>query len=291
MSRVYGHYDEAMLPLAPPAPALIAADIDGTFVDDGGNIPARNLMAIERAHASGLDFCLVTARPPRWLARFRGLSAGAIYAANGAYILDAATGEILEDRGFSTDEVRLLARRLAPIPGLALSAETATGFVREREFPSAPAAGERDHDSDASFTPLRDISCGAGKILAVSSALPAEDFYREVRARIEGLAELHISTSDGLAELSPLGISKAAALDHACRTRDIAHAQIWAVGDMPNDLPMLSAAGVGIAVRNAHPDVLAHADAIAPANSDAAVAHVIDTALKARALARTTLGT
>ncbi|SHX01373.1 phosphatase yitU [Mycobacteroides abscessus subsp. abscessus] len=291
MTRVYGHYDEAMLPLSPPAPALIAADIDGTFVDDKGAIPPKNLDALQRAHENGLDFCLVTARPPRWLTRFQGLSAGAIYAANGAYILDAATGAILEDRGFSISEVRAVARALAPVSGIALSAETVEGFVRERAFPSAPAAGERDRESDATFTLLSEISCGAGKILAVSSLLDTEEFYREVRSRIEGLAELHVSTSDGLAELGPIGISKATALAHACHARRIAPAQVWAVGDMPNDLPMLNAAGVGIAVRNAHPDLHAHADALAPANTDAGVAHVIDAALRARALARTTLGT
>ncbi len=289
MTRVYGHYDEAMLPLSPPAPALIATDIDGTFVDDDGAIPSKNLEALVRAHEGGLDFCLVTARPPRWLTRFRGLSAGAIYAANGAYVLDAATGAMLEDRGFSMRDVHEVARALAPVSGIAFSAETSGGFVRERAFPSAPAAGERDRESDATFTPLREISCGAGKILAVSNALGTEDFYREVRERIEGLAELHVSTSDGLAELSPLGISKATAIAHACHVREITPAQVWAVGDMPNDLPMLGAAGVGLAVRNGHPDLHAHADALAPANTDAGVAHVIDAALRARALARTTL--
>lgn len=290
MTRVYGHYDEAMLPLRPPAPALVAVDIDGTFVDDEGEIPARNLDAVARAHEDGLDFCLVTARPPRWLTRFRGLSTGAIYAANGAYVLDAATGELLEDRGFTMSEVREVARALDPIPGIAFSAETAEGYVREQAFASAPAAGERDRESDATFTPLREISCGAGKILAVSNALGTEDFYREVRERIEGLAELHVSTSDGLAELSPLGISKATAIAHACHVREITPAQVWAVGDMPNDLPMLSVAGVGLAVRNAQPELRAHAAALAPANTDAGVAHVIDAALRARALARTTLG-
>ncbi len=49
-----------------------------------------------------------------------------------------------------------------------------------------------------------------------------------------------------------------------------------AFGDMPNDLPMLRWAGYGVAVANAHPQVLAAADEITAANDEAGVARVLE---------------
>jgi hydroxymethylpyrimidine pyrophosphatase-like HAD family hydrolase len=52
-----------------------------------------------------------------------------------------------------------------------------------------------------------------------------------------------------------------------------------AVGDMPNDVPMLEWAGRAYAVANAHPSVLAVADDVLPSNDDDGVASLIDSLL------------
>jgi hydroxymethylpyrimidine pyrophosphatase-like HAD family hydrolase len=48
-----------------------------------------------------------------------------------------------------------------------------------------------------------------------------------------------------------------------------------AFGDMPNDVPMLRWAGLGVAMGNAHPDALAVADEVAPPNTEDGVAQVL----------------
>lgn len=83
---------------------------------------------------------------------------------------------------------------------------------------------------------------------------------------------LAYSGAFGLAEINPAGVSKAVALERWSTERRISAAEVWAFGDMPNDLPMIEWAGRGFAVANAHPDVLAAADAIAPSNDDDGVA-------------------
>jgi hydroxymethylpyrimidine pyrophosphatase-like HAD family hydrolase len=45
---------------------------------------------------------------------------------------------------------------------------------------------------------------------------------------------------------------------------------------MPNDLPMLTWAGHGVAVANAHPDVRAAADEVTATNDEAGVALVLE---------------
>ena len=63
----------------------------------------------------------------------------------------------------------------------------------------------------------------------------------------------------GLAEINAAGVTKAAVLADWCAERGIGPEDVWAFGDMPNDLPMLAWAGTSYAMANAHPDVLATA--------------------------------
>ncbi len=79
----------------------------------------------------------------------------------------------------------------------------------------------------------------------------------------------------GLVEISAAGVDKASALAWLCASDGIAPGEVIAFGDMPNDLPMLRWAGRGVAVANAHPDVLAGADEIARSNEEDGVAHII----------------
>ena len=51
-------------------------------------------------------------------------------------------------------------------------------------------------------------------------------------------------------------VSKATGLASLAAHHGIAREEIIAIGDMPNDLPMLTWAGRGLAVGNAHPRVL-----------------------------------
>jgi hydroxymethylpyrimidine pyrophosphatase-like HAD family hydrolase len=49
---------------------------------------------------------------------------------------------------------------------------------------------------------------------------------------------------------------------------------------MPNDLPMIRSAGHGVAVANAHADVLAAADEITASNAEDGVAQVLERLLE-----------
>ena len=56
----------------------------------------------------------------------------------------------------------------------------------------------------------------------------------------------------------------------------ITAADVVAFGDMPNDVPMLRWAGLGVAMGNAHPDAMAAADEVTAANTDDGVARVLE---------------
>ena len=78
---------------------------------------------------------------------------------------------------------------------------------------------------------------------------------------------------------APSGVSKASGLASLCALLGLTAAEVIAFGDMPNDVPMLSFAGRGVAVSNAHPEVLAAADDVTASNEDDGVARVIEALL------------
>jgi len=77
-------------------------------------------------------------------------------------------------------------------------------------------------------------------------------------------------------EVMAPGVSKASMLQDYCATLGIAAAEVIAFGDMPNDLPMLHWAGCGVAVANAHPEVLAAADLVTRSNDADGVALALE---------------
>ncbi len=107
----------------------------------------------------------------------------------------------------------------------------------------------------------------------------AEEQFLVAVGRVVGTRGIvSYSGADGLAEISAPGVTKAAALAAWCRRLHVAAADVWAFGDMPNDLPMLTWAGTSFAVANAHPDVLAMADHTCPSNDEDGVAQVLESA-------------
>jgi hydroxymethylpyrimidine pyrophosphatase-like HAD family hydrolase len=86
-----------------------------------------------------------------------------------------------------------------------------------------------------------------------------------------------------LLEISAAGVTKASTLALLCDELGIAADEVVGVGDMPNDLPMLTWAGTSYAMANAHPTVRATADHVAASNDDDGVAGVIEGLLDSRA--------
>jgi hypothetical protein len=88
--------------------------------------------------------------------------------------------------------------------------------------------------------------------------------------------DITFSTGYGLIELSAPGVTKGTGLARLAGELSVAPADVLAVGDMPNDLPMLRWAGHGVAMANAHPAVLEAADEITASNSEDGLALVLE---------------
>jgi len=254
-------------------PRLVATDLDGTLLRSDGTVSERTVRVWNALPDIGIETVIVTARPPRWLHQLEHVVGprGIALCGNGAFVYEVAARRVLADHVFESRVLLEIVEDLrAAIPGIALAAERSDGPYLEHHWPDPH--GDADDDG-ARRGSGADIAEGrVGKLLGLAGHVPLEQFLASVEAVVADRGHLHYSGAHGLAEINPLGVTKATALADWCGRLGIDAADVWAFGDMPNDLPMLQWAGQGWAVANGHPDVLVTADAIAPSNDEDGVA-------------------
>ncbi|KZS66070.1 MAG: Cof-type HAD-IIB family hydrolase [Mycobacterium pseudokansasii] len=267
----------------PGPPALIACDVDGTLLDDDETVTARTRAAVRAAVAGGATFILATGRPPRWVrpvVEALGFAPMAV-CANGAVIYDPATDRVVSAHTLSVDALAALAeiaRRVIPGSGLAVERigdrahDTATP-----QFVSSPGYEHAWLNPDHTEVSIEDLlSAPAIKLLIRKTGATSAEMAARLAKHLGSEGEITYSTNNGLVEVVPLGISKATGVAEIGRPLGIAEADVVAFGDMPNDVPMLLRAGLGVAMGNAHPDARAAANEVTAPNTDDGVARVLE---------------
>ncbi|WP_349270487.1 haloacid dehalogenase [Mycolicibacterium parafortuitum] len=264
-------------------PLLIATDVDGTLIDDDENVTARTRSVVRAAVDAGTRFVLATGRPPRWVQPIvdqLGFAPMAV-CANGAVIYDPATDRIVSARTLSTDQLAELAEiATRVIPGAGLAVERVGQSAHDAATPQFVSSPGYEHawlNPDNTEVSIEDLlSAPAVKLLIRKAGARSADMA-EVLARHVGLeGDLTYSTNNGLIEVVPLGVSKATGIDEVARPLGIEAADIVTFGDMPNDIPMLGWAGLGVAMGNAHPEAIAAADEVTVTNAEDGVARVLE---------------
>lgn len=97
-----------------------------------------------------------------------------------------------------------------------------------------------------------------------------------IREELLGWGELEITASAPVnVEISVKGITKESGVRVVCRLLGVEMAQVLAVGDSENDISMLRAAGLGVAMGNAEEQVKAIADAVTASNNEDGVAKAV----------------
>lgn len=259
----------------PPARAVLATDLDGTLLRDDGTVSERTRQALRRANSHGVRVVFITGRPPMFVASIRRDSghAGTIICANGAVWLDGTAGEPVRVESFASAVVPDLWRRLAQeVP----EGEFRT-MVHRSGDPGRRVIGSGDGYADE-IAALLDEGWVAYKLALVGTRWHTFDGLMEQASTAVGdQCEVTFSTRDlPLIELGPRGVTKGSALRRYAQSLGVDDEHVHAVGDMPNDVPMMGAAGRSYAVANAHEELHRVVDEVLPSNTDDGVAHLID---------------
>ncbi|WP_159403672.1 HAD family hydrolase [Streptomyces sp. NRRL S-646] len=260
---------------APDRAQLVCTDLDGTLLNSAGAVGPVTRKALTEAAACRVPVVCVTGRPLRdalVVGRELG-SGGLVGCSNGAVMAEIPSGRVLMCRGFSADRAGFVLQQLrGRLPDIVLGVDTLRGLFLEEDFAAlVPHCWRHDVVINAGSSLASDDR--VVKILAVHPTVPART-----------LADLLIQPSDALTgtcstphflEMSPNGVDKGASLRWLANHHRLRLTATVAVGDMPNDLPMLRAAGLAAAVSNAHRDVRRAADLILPSNDEEGVADLI----------------
>jgi Cof subfamily protein (haloacid dehalogenase superfamily) len=267
----------------PRIPALVACDVDGTLFNDDEIITPRTRAAVRAAVDAGAQFVVATGRPPRWIRPVvdeLGFTPIAV-CANGAVVYDPATDRVVSARTLPVDTLGELAEIAARvIPGAGLAVERIGARAHDTATPQFVSSPGYEHawlNPDNTEVSIADLlSAPAIKLLIRKAGARSSDMAAELAKHVGIQGDITYSTNNGLVEIVPLGISKATGVEEIARPLGISRDEVLAFGDMPNDLPMLLWAGHGVAMGNAHPDVLAAADEVTAPNSDDGVGRVLE---------------
>jgi hypothetical protein len=267
---------------------MLASDLDGTLVRSDGSISAASSAALQRATAAGLLVAFVTGRPPRWLHQVADQTGhtGVAVAANGAVLYDLRTETVVREHVLPKDVLTTITAELrAAFPEVRFGLEYGMSFGYEpgyrHDWEISPSHDRRGRPlPPPTIAELRElIEQPAVKLLAKDRAAEAYEFMLSAAQIIGERATVTTSSQHGLLEIAAAGVTKASGLAELAAAHGMGADDVVAVGDMPNDVPMLDWAGRAYAVANAHPSVLAAADEVLPSNDDDGVAKLIDSLL------------
>ncbi|AVH21386.1 Cof-type HAD-IIB family hydrolase [Nocardia cyriacigeorgica] len=266
-----------------PKPELVASDVDGTLIDPEERVTARTKAAVGAVVADGVPFVLATGRPPRWIGPVvDGLGfAPLCVCGNGAVIYDSAADRVLTSRTLDIETLGWIADLAEEVlPGCGLAAERVGASAHDAVTPQFVSSPEYEHawlnPDDTAVARHEVIDAPAIKMLIRLPGARSGDMLAALAPMVGDRADITYSTDHGLIELSAPGVTKASGLVTVAERLGVDPAAAIAFGDMPNDIPMLTLAGRGVAMANAHPDALAAANEVTTTNAEDGVARVLE---------------
>ena len=265
---------------------LIALDLDGTLLDSDKRLPPENRAALERAARAGAMIVPATGRYFTAMPEAVRALPGLRYAItiNGARVSNADDSEVLYTADLPLALALELMRWLDTLPVIYDCYMDNAGWMTE-----AMQRRAAEYSTDPHYlkmvlekrTPvpelkafLRERGHDVQKVqfFTTDPALRAE-VLRTSTARFPGVAASSAWFKN--VEFNAADATKGKALEGLCRALGVDISQTMAFGDGLNDVSMLRAAGVGVAMGNASDEVRAAADRVAPDCDHAGIAAVL----------------
>lgn len=270
---------------------LIATDLDGTLLTTGSGMPHPDAIeAVHKAIAAGIPVVFATGRSPIDILPIAEMVGHRWFAVcnDGSSLVDLKTETVIKTHPISPEvlssvieklrtkypEVKFLIDRVDEGP-----ISNHYKIVAENGF-EAPWAWALD---GARF--IEDITDEIAQpgIVKLSVFLnldgTTDAVFKEVKKYLPEVTCVRIHSDRTFIDICNLGISKATGVAEIAETQGIGPEDVFAVGDLFNDIELLDWAGFSFAVKNAHPHVHDVADLIVPSNDEGGVAKVIEAAL------------
>ncbi len=254
---------------------LIAIDLDDTLLDSTLHIPARVRESIDKAVDLGIYIVLCTGRILKGSRRFYdelGLKT-AMITTGGAEIYDE-DGKCIYSRNVDPAVVREIIA-FAQESGVHFQVYIGGSLVyrqKNKYLEGYETANGIKGNEMPNLLELDEIH--TPKVLLISDPERMDGLQAAARQKFPAL-NVNRSKPTYL-EFSSPGVSKGDALKFVAQYYGIQEAETIAIGDAEIDIPMIKAAGLGVAVANATSITKQAADYICPTNDEGGVADVIE---------------
>ncbi|MGN0696077.1 MAG: Cof-type HAD-IIB family hydrolase [Oscillospiraceae bacterium] len=266
---------------------MIAVDLDGTLYSDDKQILPETAAALKKAAAQGIYVIPSTGRPLMGVPE-NVLELGCIEYAltcNGAAVYNVKSGELLSEEPMDCEKAAEILRGLRPfnisvdafINGKAYKERSQISMIDSlalSEYMKNYLRNTRIFVDDlAEFVYGEKISVHK---ITLNFSEDGRGGFTD-RAKTAG----YLDTVDGITvvsggmnnlEITKKGVNKGKALLKTGELLGVSREKIMAFGDSGNDIDMIKAAGMGIAMANSTPEILAAADYVTRSNNDNGIA-------------------
>ena len=262
---------------------LIALDMDGTLLSTSKRVLPSSTEAIGEALLAGKVVAICSGRSPKMIELDRASYEGVRYAicCNGTILYDLDEHRVLSAAPFDHDVVSRVVAAIGETDAML------DVFSGPRMYCQADQLARMDHYLmgiytglyEATATPVEDV---LATLLDPATSVQkfiyhfADPAERERARELVADMPLEIAYSeDASLELSPAGVNKGSGLASLAEILGIPIEGVVAVGDAENDVSMLRAAGLGVAMGNATAEALDAADVVVADNDHGGVAEAI----------------
>lgn len=256
---------------------LICTDLDGTLLDSKKQISDENKEAIEYFKSRGGKFTFITGRMPFYATdTYKAINPNAPFGCgNGCGVYDHVTKEYLWNMPMRDDALELTEYADNSIENLGVMVNTFDNVY----FCSNNQATE----SFRRLTGMPNLTRGYDEINEPVAKIVFADTDSKKIDRLERLLMSHpkassfdfIRSERTLFEILTKGLNKGSVMLKIAELTGIKKSKTVAIGDYDNDISMIRAAGVGVAVANASQGAKDAADYTTVSNNENAIAKLI----------------
>ena len=260
---------------------LIAMDLDGTLNNDRKQVSEKTKAALMQAQQMGIKLALASARPSPGLFRERDAlrlqdHGGILMSYNGGRIVDAATNKVLFETCMDMEETRYVLRRLEKLPVTPILDDGVQFYVTDKNAYKVDYECTNNRMDCTEVENLADfLNFAPIKILMSVQPEAISAVQKQIAAFLPDSLTV-VQTAAFYLEVIPRTINKGQGIRDICRTIGIDPDEVISFGDAENDIPMLRAAGMGVAMGNADEDVKAAADMVTLSNNDDGIAYALE---------------
>lgn len=255
-------------------PRLIALDMDGTLLDESGRIPDAFWDLQRRAHDLGVVIAPASGRQLATLeALFETSPPEAYIAENGTVV--SYRGEVVSTTTISNDDARAVIDIVADLDATLVVCQPQAAYLTHTTDPQLVTEIKKYYRSQVIVKDLHEAVDGSVVKLAMVTPHNAEEYLAPALREVNPELNVALSGQHWVDVMNPLA-NKGIALTALASSLGATLDETVAFGDYLNDYELLQAAGTAYAMANAHPEILAIADHVAPSNAEQGVIVELD---------------